>query len=226
MAASTKPRLRGQELRNDLAARVAKLPAAKPADFTHPKAEKPAFTDVNIHKVIDPKNAEQKELLATLLRNGGAKVLQAPSGGPQAATSVAQGTKYVVEFVPAFDFKPEVKTRAPRTGTGGGRRSDGGVVSIPRAALPFDHAKVRQYLEAVAPNAQRAFEQRKQEGLTDVEVSRAIKGLKGGMLVAKMRELEATTNQTFREHLTTLGFTSEMIDVLGIPEVGPDHTDK
>lgn len=60
--------------------------------------------------------------------------------------------------------------RAPRA------QSDGrGLVQIPKAA-PLDHGKVTEYIHAVRGEAQREFERRKQEGLTDTEFAKATKG--------------------------------------------------
>jgi len=99
------------------------------------------------------------------------------------------------------------------------------MIQIPKAALPLNHAQVTAYLDAVSSTSQREFEKRKQDGLTDVEVSKAIKGLRGPSLIAKMRELEAVQDQSFEQYLHTLGFPSEMIFILGIPKVGVDTPD-
>lgn len=119
--------------------------------------------------------------------------------------------------------------RAPRA-TGAPRapraQSDGrGVVQIPKAALPLDHAKVREYLDAVRGDAQREFERRKQDGLTDVEFAKATKGLKGTALRQKMRELDAQFDMDFETFIRGM-FPSELVTILGIPEPGPDTAEQ
>ena len=99
------------------------------------------------------------------------------------------------------------------------------VIQLPKTAIPLDHATVRQYLDAVSGNAQREFEMRKQNGLDDVAVSKAIKGLKGAMLISKMRELESQHEQTFAEFVRGR-FPSEYFSILGIPDPGPDTPDE
>jgi hypothetical protein len=111
-------------------------------------------------------------------------------------------------------------TRAPRNGP-----ARGTVAGIPASALPLNHADVRRYLEAVTPAAQRAYEQRKQAGLTDVEVARVIKGLSGPALLAKLREFEMQSREAFDEYLRR-EFPTELITILGIPPVGPDTPDE
>lgn len=94
-----------------------------------------------------------------------------------------------------------------------------------------DHVKVRTYLDAVSDESQRRFEQRRQEALTDVEVSRAIKGLRGDKLIEKMHEMEKLHTLSFKQYLLLpqehggLGFDPVLVDLLGIPAVGTDTPD-
>jgi hypothetical protein len=98
-----------------------------------------------------------------------------------------------------------------------------GWVQFERALLPLDRSAVARFLDETSSTAQREFEKRKQDGLTDTRVTEAVRGLRGERLIAKLRELEAEYALGFREFLTTkLGFTTELIAILGVPECGPD----
>jgi hypothetical protein len=98
-----------------------------------------------------------------------------------------------------------------------------GVFQVPQAALPLDRRQVSRFLDETSPTAQREFEKRRQDGLTDVQVIDAVRGLRGDRLIAKLRDIEAQHEMTFDQFLTVkLGFTSELITILGVPECGPD----
>lgn len=103
-------------------------------------------------------------------------------------------------------------------------RQTGRMYELPRAWLPLDRTKVTQFIQATTSTQQREFEKTKQDGLSDVEVSKAIKGLKGEALFAKMRELEDRHNETFQDHIIRQ-FGIHFFDILGIPETGPDSPD-
>lgn len=215
MATATAPRMKKEEV----LALGQQAPEAMPGDYVG--TEIPTDAPAGSLRVVD------KDLKTKLVNVRAAFPIQSPVGNPERGGPNAK-RPYIVRLYPNFDApeKPKGPSRAPRgSGSSGGRQPSfpRGFVPIPETMLPLDFTKVRQYMEAVNGNAQREFERRKQNGLTEQEVTRAIKGLSGPLLLAKLRQLEDEQGQTFEQYLNVgLGFPSEMIKLFGIPEPGPD----
>jgi hypothetical protein len=182
-----------------------------------------ALIDLGGDKVkVGTADLDKKSLNAVKARKGFLEVDEVKQGRGTSVTSA----KVLVKLE---DFE-RAANRAPRGGGSGGGRpvrapARGGEMGALRKVFS-DHGKVRAYLDAVNSNSQREWEKRRQEGLTDVELAKATKGLRGQALQKKTHEFFEAQNQTFEDYLRSLGFESIMIEVLGVPDVGPDTPDQ
>jgi len=161
------------------------------------------------------KVCDDDELRHLLVASGGAVVAQERKGLRKRA--------WIIRLYPNFDAPKAVPTTRTKRATGS-TRSISGVLEIPRGALPLNHGEVSRYIQAVTLTARQAFEERRQNGLTEAEVTRAIKGLKGTALINKMREIDRENAMTFEEYIKGQ-FPSEYVEILGFPDTGPDTPD-
>lgn len=198
----------------ELVALASNYPDASDKDFQTPR---PVGVPTNLLKVVNLKDPNELDLRNRLFNAHCAAPIQVPAGNPK--TSSKAGWAFIIQLYPGAD----APTKAKRAQADAPMRSLRNT-TFPAAVLKTLHDRWEEYYTVTRPEAQRKWNEAKAQSLKTADISAIARMRNPGERAKALRALADQEEQGFEQYLAR-EFGSEMVMLLGVPDVPPDKQD-